>query len=252
MAKIKIRALDSPYAEKGTLNAGEVAFSLVSPPKDGRRQIIQFMGCKAYIHDAVGGHVNGKDISGHYKKGSNPPIDMKRLRLLVGTSRGDLDSYKEKLFAAKKMLNIFEKAAGWKLSTIATVRHETIKKGVWLITGPKQWMMSPHMISFATLVIRVATLRGPVKVETKKDVLEYLKKWRETGRDSYYLQKCWDKLFPLVENFDYIFKGLTLEQCYEAGRVSEHSNGIVYLADGICGCDQLNERLKEVCKKKGK
>jgi hypothetical protein len=257
MAKIKVKALNTSDPYK-TSTGGDVGFSLASSPKDGRRQVLGFMSCKAFVHDVVTEFIvkGQRSVCGTYRKENNPPVDMNKLRLLVATSEKDIDVFKKKLFAAKKMLNIFEEAAGWKKSKITTVDHETLGEKVWLITGPKQWMASPHMISFVTLIIRIATRKGPVKVKTKEDVLNQLKEWAEGSRyssDVNYVQNCWQKLFPLVENFDEIFKGLTPEQCYGPGRVGMHSNGIAYLGQYKCGCEQLNKRLKEVCEeKKGK
>lgn len=253
MAKIKVKAYHKDIYDKKV--AGDVGFSLVSNPKDGRRQVMGFMLCKAYVHDAVQSHVLGtRDYGGRYQKGENPPIDMDKLRLLVGTNRTDIDGYKKRLFAAKRMLNLFEKAAGWNLSKVVTVEHSTIDKGIWLITGPKQWMHSPQMLSMVMLIIRVAIRNGPVDPKNEKEAIDLLKKWadsRASYGDSGYLFATWDKLFLIAKNYKNLFGGLTVEQRYDSGKIGSHSNGIANWCLGKAGLDELNERLKKLCDKHG-
>lgn len=257
MSKIKVKGYDmnDPY---GGGIGGDVNFSLVSSPKDGRKQIMGFMGCKAYIHDAAQSHVLGtRDYGSHYDKNRNPLMDMNKLRLLVGTNpkTGILKEYKKKLFAAKRMLNLFEEAAGWKPSKITSINHSAIDEGVWLITGPKQWMRSPQMLSMVTLIIRAAVRNGPVDPKNEEEATELLKRWATNSKRNYsercYLATCWDKLFLIAKNYKSLFDGLTIEQRYNSGKIGSHSNGIVNWCSGKAGLDELNKRIKDLCKKHG-
>ncbi len=251
MAKIKIQDFESSSVYKNSL--GDIAFSLVSAPKKGRNQVMRFVSCKAFLHDATYTHVLGKGGNGYYTKGKNPPIDMEKLRLLVATGTGDIEAFKEKLFAAKKVVNRIEKTAGWKPSKIVTIDHSRIKRDVWLITGPKEWIRSPQMLSMITLILRVCVRRGPVKARTKEDIEKMFKKWGKGDRfscgDTHYMKTSWDKLFLIAKHHDELFKDLSLTKIHNAGKIGSHGNGISEWCCGNAGCNELNKRLKKLCKK---
>lgn len=240
-----------------------ISFSLASSPKIGRKQCMGFVTCKAFLHDTIRSHVhNGHadTTGGHgYKYGEDPEVDMNKLRLLVGTDfrRNHIaeEIFKENLFWAKKIVNFYERTAGWTQSRIMKVDH-SIFKDVWLITGPKEWMQSPQLISMITLVIRSCTLNGPVKFKTNEDIEDVYKEWVDgkncTLRDKSYITDCWDKLFLVAKHNKKLFDGITPKDSYVLSKyVCSHGNGIAKLCTLNAGTPKLNERFKEICEEEG-
>jgi len=254
MEKIKVNSglvKHDIYSENH--KGGDIVFALVSSPANGRKQIMSFEQCKAYLHDAAMDHVVG---TSHYLgKEKAALIDMDKLRLLIGTddiASKELKEFKERLFNAKRIINLLEKEAGWDLSKIASVDHDCYSKGVWLLTGPKEWMSTPHMLSLVTLVIRVICRRGCIEPETENSVTKMFDKWARKSdgnySDSEYLSSCWNKIFLVMRNYKTLFKGLTLEQTYDDTRCGTHSNGIAYLCNCSCGSDTINKRMRALLK----
>lgn len=239
MSKIKVDALESIYGYGDSIGP---SFALVSAPKEGRKQLFRFVSCKAKVHDIVTSYVNGSgnDDWGLYDKSKMPDVDMNKLRLLVRV----LPDRKDNLFAAKRTLNVIEKAAGWKPSKIVTV---DMKKGkAWLITGPKQWMSAPSMLSMVTLIIRACVNNGPIPSNNEHDIENTFESWASGGgEDSRYLDTCWDKLFLIARNYDRLFKGITASICYE---FSHHGDGIEHLCYCKSECATLNKRMKKLLK----
>jgi len=91
-------------------------------------------------------------------------VDAAKVRLLVtvpgvGTMEDRMQHHKQEFFFAKKVLNYYEKMAGFKTSVISTVRtvDPTDKSYYsWLFTAGADWMCSPVLLSLYPLIIRAA------------------------------------------------------------------------------------------------
>jgi len=270
MAKIKIGGLpksegtdpyDNVYDPYNNIYGGRAEgflvnyslnFALCSSPKDGRRQCTKFTNCKAYMHDSVYDFLSGSHL--FYDRKSSPPIDMTKLRLLVGRGDGGED-FKKSLYAAKKVVNFYEEIAGWKPSKIAQVEHSNNYQDLYLIIGPRQWMSAPQLLSMITLILRACTMNGPVKFENNDDLEKLYKKWgtSQMAKDSHCIRDCWNKLFLVVRHYDELFDGFKPEDLYvnDHETVLSHSNGIQYLCKFISATPELNKRFKEICKENG-
>lgn len=238
MGKIKVESYSATYCPP----KGYVAFALCSSPKDGRKQCFDFETCKAFLQDHVRRHVEGEDAR---------QIDMGKLRLLV-VGEGENDpQFKERLYCAKKVVNFYEEVAGWRRSKITKVEHSACDK-VWLITGPRQWIHSPQLLSMVTFILRMFTNKGPVKFETNEDLENIYKDWLKEGTgtsDMTYLSHCWDKLFLIMKHYDELFGGFTPEDLHTNNRetgVGSHSNGIVYLCQFNSSTEELNTRMQKL------
>lgn len=237
MPKIKIDteyARSKFYSQYGA-SVSKVSFAFVNKVGPKRIQVTRIHGCRDYLHEDVRDSIRNKNI---------PPIDTDRLRLLVLTNIEDVELYRKNLFTAKKVLAMYEKMAGWKnRSKIATVGND-LSSHVWLITGPKEWMSSPHLISMATLILRVGINSGPLPSSEK----EIVKKWKEISNsktfmyDGLYISECY-KYFPiLMKNYNQLF---TLEQL-EAFAVGHGNGGIVSLCQGKSPISKLNTNLQKL------
>lgn len=164
MARIKVTSdWDcQPYG----LTGSRINFTLVSSPKEGRKQIRVFSGCRDYINDAITQFVNrdeelDKGVYAYKWTKSMPPIDLSKLRLLISSYLGD-DTEKQLLYSAKRVLNMYEELAGFtSRSVLARVDHDNPRiDKCWLCTGPGEYMKTSHLVSWATLVFRVAYNHG--------------------------------------------------------------------------------------------
>jgi hypothetical protein len=259
MAKIEVTVpsglinLSSIY---GRENLSEYApsFSLCSSPKDGRRQCIKFTNCKAYLHDSVYDYLTGSHL--FYDRESSPPIDMNKLRLLIGQGEGGKE-FKKNLYAAKKVVNFYEETAGWELSKITQVDHTHKIKDLYLVTGPKQWMSAPQLLSMVTFVLRICAKKGPVEFGNNDDLEKLYEKWQglmgSNNSDGTYLKDCRKKLYLVAKYHDRLFAGFKPEDLYvnDYRTASSHSNGIQFLCKFTSATPELNKRFKEICEENG-
>jgi hypothetical protein len=119
-------------------------------------------------------------------------FDFEKLRLLLATNVQDdknVNTFKRRLFAGKRALNLLEEYAGWEKSVITTVvnKDTSDKRGCyWMLTGPGEWAKVPQLLSLATLILRMAIFSGSyndedLDTESLESMLGYLKNFTETG-----------------------------------------------------------------------
>lgn len=246
MARIKVKGYDTIYAP----GRGCVSFALCSSPKNGREQCMRFESCKAFLQDMIFDYMDKEDDMAYDERVYN--IDMNKLRLLVTDGSDEVDEdFKRRLYGAKKVVNFYEKIAGWPPSKIARVDH-THYKSVWLITGPKGWMSAPQLISMVTLVLRSVTENGPIEFKNNEDLEKLYKSWADErkGVDSSYLAFCWNKLHLVMKHYKELFEGFSPIDLHANGPVDSHSNGIVYMCQFRSATKKLNERFRKLCEKK--
>jgi hypothetical protein len=190
----------------GVYSFNGMHFAFVSSPENGdRKQVTSMMTCREYVNSTVRASVKGQGCS-HYKP-ANGKVDMDKLRLLiVHDGEGE---FKRRLFNGKAGLNIVEQMAGWERSTITTVVHSAYKNA-WLLTGPKEWMSQPQLLSLGTWLIRLATFKLKLDV-TSYDALEAcLANARDNIPDansdaSSYLKQFWNRMYVLTKYNTEIF-----------------------------------------------
>jgi len=185
-------------------------FCFVSAPDTDRRQVTRFVSCRNCLHDYISMSIGVKP--GGFT--ANAPIDLEKLRMLVQIGldeepkHQDIESYKERVFSAKRAINLIESKLGWESSTITTVVHEYFKP-VWLITGPSNWMKSPAMLSLFTLVVRFIVLAKGIEASSTKELFEKMKESAlkiSNYKESEDVLACADKLEVLLENFNDIIR----------------------------------------------
>ncbi len=259
MAEIKkklihIKGVDSgPYSIKSKF----INYALVSSPKDGRRQIHKLFSCRDYLHDVIRAYIH-KGVQGtgvSYINENSPPIDLERLRIMVTSYFGekeDVVSWKEKLFSAKRIINIYEEIAGFDSLTKITTATNKYHRHCWLFTGPKDWMRVPQALSMFTLILRLLAYTEPAKVENIKDVNTFWeklvndRKYEKNYDVRSYLPNCYDKFEMIMKNFDNIFTQ-PFAEAYPItnNSVSFHSaGGIVSLCTNKTQNKVLEENFK--------
>jgi len=214
---IKIEGYDTVYKQK----PHTISFSLVCRTPEGRKQAMEFTTCRDYLNDALHSRIHEGSCS-VYKHGDNPPIDLDKLRLLIGRCFDNDESrnkFKENIFSAKRLLNSYEDAAGWDRSRITTVKHSIIEYNSWLITGPKEWVAYSNLLSIITLIFRIIGNYGPIEFSNNEDAEKWfydlMTSYEGERRDSAifqhdsdlstYLPACWDKLYMIMKHYKEIF-----------------------------------------------
>jgi len=252
--------------------SGDIHFAFMSSPENGRKQCHKWLMCRDFMSDILRAHVNedtNYDFSSHYIFGENPPIDFNKLRLLIGSrfpnqgsetrNQQAVDDFKERVFSAKRIINLYEDMAGWDKSKITTVHHSVREKKVWLLTGPKEWMTAPHLVSMITLIMRISVNYGPLKVTKEKDLkkcwMTLLKGHKEESDSGIftldmdiaeYLANCEAKFPLLMKNYDKIFSDSIRQDIFSPDLENYHvGSGINSLCNYETALGELNERAKK-------
>jgi len=194
---------------KDNYKYSSINFAFVSNPENGRKQATNLVTCREYVNRVALGAATGTGDPNH-DVNSDAPIDFDRLRLLIVHDPDGWEEFRTKLFNGKACLNLLEKVNKWKPSTITTVKHDTYDHA-WLLTGPKEWMSQPQLLSLATWILRLAAVEGPIET-TNFDVFEDDLKKRININNSHdsglYLNNFWDKLYILTKYHDQIWEGV--------------------------------------------
>jgi len=180
-------------------------FAWMSPPIDGvRKQITPFVYCRervtAYVHAAM------NNVGYNEFLPDQDTFDKEKLRILIARDPKDFDEFRTKLFNAKAVMNIYEDIAGWEKSKITTVKHEA-RDNVWLLTGPKEWLICPQMVSAFTFILRTLAEYGPIDIDDGIDSVEkefdrLYNKFRNTDGNNdvnYYLKYFRKHLYILMK-----------------------------------------------------
>lgn len=217
--------MSSGYSE---LPKNAIMFSMASQTEDeDRTQCIAWAYCRETLIRDVANNI--KAAKAGCVKSVTERVDPARLRLLI--LFGNSTEFKEKLFSGKRALNLFEKAAGWEgRSVITTVNHEAYDKNVWLVTGPKEWMLHPQMLSLATWILRMAAAYGPLNTTNLLALEKQLKELSKNSGNSdlTYARTFWDKAYVLAKHCKDVFAGMNSEDTWFAG-----GNGEVGVGGGI-------------------
>jgi len=256
---------NSPYS--GNLGGSMISFALVSKPTpETRRQATPLYTCRDFINDTLRATV--------HKAGSSyqASLDFNKLRLLISKGYKDRKqryALKEKLFSAKRLINLYEEIAEWgATSTISTVRvkgkgqngKEKLRTA-WLLTGPVQWLNYSQLTSMITLIFRVAANYGPIEFrdivtaeEWFEDLLRKYGEDRQSGIThmdsdlSSYLPKSYKMFYMLMKYYNEIFTDSMKEAYPKEGNV--HSSGGIYsLCSFNTGNSGLDTRMQETWKK---
>jgi hypothetical protein len=248
---------EQPYADKGYENFAR--FSFMSSPSNGRKQCTVFQSCRDFLHEMYGTAIN---VSNTYPKDRIiQPIDQTKLRVLVQIGLGgkdpsdtNIEKAKQRVFSAKRAINLIEDKLDWPNSTITTVVHEYFKP-VWLITGSVKWQNHPSMLSLFTLIVRFIAANGEVEAKTTKELFNQLQKMccdeKHTKKDADLMIQCVDKLEELLSNYSGIIRedpALNYHLKFPGG--FHYKGGIVSLCRFESSDEHANAAFKKICSKK--
>lgn len=224
--KCKKQTDSNPYGYKN------MHFAFVSSPVNDRVQCTALAACRESVNSA--GYYCRFKVPGYsiHSFDEDAPVDFEKLRLLIvnDVDKEFYDDFKTKLFSGKALLNCYEKEMKWAPSKIATVKHPSYNNA-WLLTGPKEWMSQPQLLSIATLFIRLMSVHGPLKENTTfqqtedslktlyNNYVESMKNEEESGTFTYYSDiglylKHLDDIKLLLLNVKEVFNNINLEEAW--------------------------------------
>jgi len=249
--------------ENGGYLSNNILFSIATK-KDGKRyKATRWSGCRDYVNDALIANVNGRNKY----NGANSikyNIDFEKLRLLIDYRQKDK---KAAIFAAKKMINAYEKIAGFQeksvISSVADVQSSSSEPEAQtcLITGPGEWLKCSQLTSLITLVTRIfwRVSDNVPKDMSFEDIKEINEFWRKVVAGKFGTS-CIDissyasnykRWGVLMENFAEVFNGLNSADLYPKDYVKtwHSSGGIVSLSNMQTQIKELDNRLRKLFEK---
>lgn len=235
-----------------------------------RTQVSKFVGCReilckdarAFAHDFSKDSLQTK---------SGYPADMETLRLLITvTNLGSKseDEARRRVFAGKRALNLFEEYGNFSSqSVITTVKHEESGKYkyCWLLTAPKEWLSTPQLLSFATLVLRISYhLEGGLKADSLDELMAHLRTFKSHNNKGVYegseedcdlgtMSKLVNHILRVFEVREQLFYK-TITTAYDPhSRFTDYGyGGIASLFSMATGQTDLNNRFKNLVLEHGK
>ena len=277
MEKKKLIKIKSRKSESSSqYSYSNMHFALIASPVNERIQCNSLTMCRETINKQVhiARNVDKNEVA------EKSLIDFEKLRLLIVQDKNhdDYEEFKTKLFSGKALLNRYEEEAGWKPSKIATVNHPRYRNA-WLLTGPKEWMSQPQLLSIPPFFLRLMSVHGPLNVNgtfqqaeasLKTLYTEYTieKEKSKEKRDSFcfysdigsYLGYL-DDLKLLILNTEEIFKSVELDDAWaqyknksEFGTLSGFlyfftSSSIISYNKKVAGSKARFTKLKNAAKK---
>ena len=269
--------IEVKWFPEGSLNeiyqTTKMQFAFLSSEKTGHMQCHAFVLCRDFLHDAVKWFIKKtKDrIYGfEYAHGKNPSIDMEEMKMLVtkkAATGKEIAKLEDNMKMAKKLLNFYERMAGWKLSRLVKIEDKDKKRSIWLFRGSKKWLASPFLISMYTFIIRLGNKSDDIKFKNEKElmqsykyIMEHRDKYKDergNDNDASYLQDCYNKLGIILCNYKTLFK-LGEDGLHAVYKTVDNKDwfhdrcGIVHLCQFDTPDKELNEEFKKLCKENGK
>ena len=267
--ELKVKVNSGTYGATDFYNNNRIGFSFCTPVKKGvTQQCVSWKTCRDYMHDSLRCVVLNEDVesdSNGYYPGKNPPIDLKRIRMLVSASAKPLSSkkdwwyyFKKGVYFGKRIINFYEKTYGFKTQTRITEVKCDNRDNCWMLIGPAEWVNNPHLLSLFTLLLRVGSTIGkytldggklPVNIDqkfnTNKDVLKVYKTIANTDHivDRLIIDNCKNKLHILMEHRNDIFKNITPEELFpKKVGYSFHSTGGI---NSLCSFNSSNKVINK-------
>ena len=237
----------SPYSSQ------TMGFALVSSPANGREQCNEFVTCRDALCDVLRAGALDKSCSCNHNPGADPQMDFSKTRFLMARDiKGGDQQFKrirDQIFSGKRIINAYERMAGWKPCTITTVNH-TARSHAWLITADKRWMHYSHLLCMMALIMRVALKHGPLEFTNAKGLP---KMWADlVSRVKDYDVSNWVaktyKWYPvLMRRHDDIFTQTSLKQTYLSSAKSYYSYGGIHsLVSGNTQNSTLTKNINKV------
>ena len=267
--ELKVKVSTGEYGATDFYGNDRISFSFCTPVKKGvTQQCVSWKTCRDYMQDSLRCAVLNENIesdSNGYYPGKNPPIDFKKIRMLVSSEAKSLATekdwwyyFKKGIYFGKRIINFYEKTYGFKTQTRITEVQCHNRNKCWMLIGPDEWVNNPHLLSLFTLLLRVGTAIGKSelngekmhvdigqKFNTNEEVLKVYKTITSTNHilDRFIIDNCKDKLHVLMGHRNDIFKDITPEELFpKAAGYYFHSTGGI---NSLCSFNSSNETVNK-------
>ena len=257
MPKLKIKRYPEENELSEIYQKVDIRFSFLSSPANGCKQCHQLAKCRDFLHDAVNAEVN-KDKSSIYgfvyRSGKNPPIDLRRMRMLVMKGKEKVEEFDSSMKKAKILLQHYERLANWRKSRLLKVDGEPNMR---LFVGPLNWMKCSFLVSMYTLLIRLGA-KDIGKFGSNEELVAIYRKIKEldssgSDNDVIYLRNCFDKLDLVVKYAPSLFSKRTADNYPSKTKVDlkyfHNCGGILSLCTFVTYDKELNAKFKEIYEK---
>lgn len=213
---LKVEWLPTTGSLSEIYQSTQMQFAFLSSPKDGSKQCHPFVLCRDFLHDAARCVLqkNSCQIYGfRYAHGENPPVDMKKMRMMVtkkNMKKVDENTFLERMKHGLKIVQHYETIADWTKSKLVRIKDDKYPN-VWLFVGPSGWMKSPFLISMYTFLIRLGDKYETIsKFNTTEELVQKLEeisklKKKDGDNDITYIKQCFDKMHLIMEQVDNLF-----------------------------------------------
>lgn len=156
---------------------------------DIRQRATDFSTCREVVSNSIRAMINSSDTSMASSVANQDIVDFdcEKLRLIFAIKlykAEDLAIYKKRLFAGKRALNLLETYAGWIpqsiISTVISTENTDTSIHHWILTGPKEWLLAPQLLSLGILILRMCMFCGEfenideVNTESVESMLKHL------------------------------------------------------------------------------
>lgn len=238
-------------------------FAFSSLVKGKEKQIMSFHSCREGLTKEIYDFFDPSCVCGPKE------INTDNTRILVFSKNSNGTKYLDEwMETGLKILNHHEDLVGWSKTKLFRIKHNICNDAsIYLFVGDIKWMMSVHMISLFTLLIRVGVQTELRKFETHKEFLKacyrmchkeekYAKvshfSFGAVGADIKRFGSVYGKIRIIMRNFDYLFGGKTIEECYkQLSNKKAYGEGINILCEdrSAAGDNIIGERFSKLCKK---
>jgi len=206
MKKSKLKII--PFENNDNLNeiyqTSKITFAFLSAPKDGNKQCHPFVKCRDFLQDAIRTMLTGntsKIYGFEYDKIKNPPIDLRKTRLLIKNNA--LEEKKDDvILKAEKLIHHYENMLN--IPFTAVIKCDD----AYVFNGSNFWQFSPTMISLYTLFIRLAEYELDFELyndTSLDDALNKLINSDSTTNEITYLRTIKPFINIIFRNSHYIF-----------------------------------------------
>jgi len=235
-----------------------IRFAFLSGPNDGYKQCHVLAKCRDFLQDAVRSEVNKGECSIYsfiYKSGVNPPVDLKKMRMLINKGPEATKEFKGAMKKAKTLLNHYEDMAGWANTSLVEIANDP---NMVLFSGPSNWMRSSFLVSMYSLLIRLSYKDFPSfssngeLIKIYKNLVDDYKNKRKSDNDLTYMNTCYNRLHLVIENTSKLFSK-KMEDNYPAEiHINSFHNlgGIFSLCSFNSYNSALNNKFKKICEGK--
>jgi hypothetical protein len=123
------------------------------------KQVCQFVTCKDFLQDAIMAMIHKKSVQIYgfaYDQKKDLPIYLKKTQLAIGNSSDN--EFRQKIPCILDFLNKIEKKLRLKptkATEVSNPKEKYKKGGIFVFDGSAKWQLSPPMLSFYTLAIRI-------------------------------------------------------------------------------------------------